>query len=72
MDLSLNADLPSRIFSAYENPNAFAEVLVFLIPVAVGLLLGARSLWWKLVGLGLPEELAEGAAKGVPAACMTA
>ena len=34
------------IFSAYENPNAFAEVLVFLIPVAVGLLLGARSLWW--------------------------
>ena len=52
VDLSLNADLPSRIFSAYENPNAFAEVLVFLIPVAVGLLLGARSLWWKLVGLG--------------------
>lgn len=52
VDLSLNADLPSRIYSAYENPNAFAETLVFLIPVAAGLLLGARSPWWKLVGLG--------------------
>lgn len=51
VDVSLNSDLPSRIYSAYENPNAFAEVLVFLIPVAVGLLLGARSPWWKLVGL---------------------
>lgn len=52
VDMSLNSDLPSRIFSAYDNPNAFAEVLVLLIPVAVALLFGARSLWWKLVGLG--------------------
>lgn len=52
VDMSLNSDLPSRIYSAYDNPNAFAEVLVFLIPVAVALLLGARSRWWKLVGLG--------------------
>lgn len=52
VDMSLNNNLPSRIYSAYDNPNAFAEVLVFLIPVAVALLLGARSRWWKLVGLG--------------------
>lgn len=52
VDMSLNGDLPSRIYSAYDNPNAFAEVLVFLIPIAIALLFGARSRWWKLVGLG--------------------
>lgn len=52
VDLSVNTDMPGRIFSVYDNPNAFAEVLVLLIPVAIALLLGARSRWWKVVALG--------------------
>lgn len=52
VDLSINGDLPSRIYSVYENPNAFAQMLVFVVPVAIGLLFGARSLLWKAVGLG--------------------
>ena len=52
VDLSLNTDMPGRVYSVFDNPNAFAEVLVLLIPIAVALVFGVRSRWWKLVGLG--------------------
>lgn len=42
VDLTLNKDMPGRIYSFYENPNAFGEVLVLLIPVAVALMLCSR------------------------------
>lgn len=51
VDLSLNPDMPGRVFSHYENPNSFAEMLVMTVPVAVGLALGAKRAFWKLVGL---------------------
>ncbi len=51
VDLTLNKNMPGRVFSFFENPNAFGEVLVLLIPLAVALLVGARGLGWRLLGL---------------------
>lgn len=51
VDLSLNADMPGRVFSFYDNPNALGEVLVMLIPVAVGLIFAGKSIWSKLLGV---------------------
>lgn len=43
VDLTVNPDMPGRIFSYYQNSNAFSEMLVCLIPVAVALVIGARK-----------------------------
>ncbi len=51
VDLTLNKDLPGRVYSMFENPNAFGEVLVLLIPIAVGLMFGAKSWGGRLLGL---------------------
>ncbi len=50
-DPLVNEGMPGRVFAFYENPNAFAEVLVLLIPLAVALLLGSKSIWGKLGAL---------------------
>lgn len=51
VDVALNAGMPGRVYSHYENPNSFAQVLVLLIPIAVGLLFGAKRNIWRIVGL---------------------
>ncbi len=51
VDLTLNKGMPGRIFSMFENPNAFGEVLVLLIPVAVCLIFAAKGFWGKCLGL---------------------
>lgn len=55
-DLTLNKDMPGRIYSFFDNPNNFAEVLVMLAPLTGALTLNAKT--WRgrvcgLVGLGL-------------------
>lgn len=49
VDLSLNADMPGRVFGMYDNPNAYAEVLVMLIPVSLGLMFGAKKSFFKFL-----------------------
>lgn len=51
VDRALNPDMPGRVFSFYDNPNAFAEMLVMLIPVGVALLLGGKKWYSRLIGL---------------------
>ncbi len=51
VDMELNADMPGRVFSFFENPNTFAQVLVMMIGMALGLLFASRSLWGKLFSL---------------------
>ncbi len=55
-DLMLNKGMPGRIYSFFDNPNNFAEVLVMLVPLTGALTLNAKT-WrgklWGLVGLGL-------------------
>lgn len=53
-DLTVNAGMPGRVYSFFDNPNNFAEILVMLIPLDLALILNARS-WrgkfWAFVGL---------------------
>lgn len=51
LTLTLNTDMPGRVYSYYENPNAFAHLLVLLIPVGVALLFGARRRCYRAIGL---------------------
>ena len=49
VDPLLNEGMPGRVYSVFENPNAFGEVLVMLLPLAVALVLCSRS-WWGRIG----------------------
>lgn len=51
VDPLLNEGMPGRVFAVFENPNAFGEVLVMLIPLAVALIFCSRSIWGKLGAL---------------------
>lgn len=51
IDEDLNEGMPGRVYAFYENPNAFAEVLLMLIPIAVVLLLCSRGWTGRFVGL---------------------
>ena len=50
-DLSLNADMPGRVYSFFDNPNNFAEILVMLIPLMLALLINARTFGGKFLAL---------------------
>ncbi len=48
-DLSLNPDMPGRVYSFFENPNSFANILVLFGPLMLGMAIYAK---------GWPERLA--------------
>ena len=50
-DMALNAGMPGRIYSFFDNPNNFAEILVMLMPFALALFLNAETWRGKLWGL---------------------
>lgn len=50
-DLTLNADMPGRIYSFFDNPNNFAEILVMLVPLMLALLINARTFGGKFLAL---------------------
>ena len=47
LSLDLNRGMPGRVFSFYENPNAFGEVLLLLIPLSIALVFCARTWYGK-------------------------
>ncbi len=51
VDTSMNAGMPSRVYSWFDNPNTFAQVLVLLTPAAAVLLLRSRYAAGRLLGL---------------------
>ena len=51
VDLTYNADMPGRVYSVFDNPNAFAEALILMLPLAVALLLASRRWWGRLLAL---------------------
>lgn len=51
MDPLLNEGLPGRIFSTFENSNAYAQVIVMLAPFFVSVFLSAKGFRKKLVFL---------------------
>ncbi len=50
VDMNLNKGMPGRVFSFYENPNAFGEVLLMLIPLAVALMLCSKGWAGRFLG----------------------
>jgi len=44
-DLSVNAGMPGRVYSFFDNPNNFAELLVMLMPLDYALFLNAKT--WR-------------------------
>ena len=48
VDMDLNADMPSRVMSFFDNPNTFAEVLLLLLPLTLALILCSKRLLSKL------------------------
>jgi len=51
VDLDLNPDMPSRVFSFFDNPNTFAEVLMMLLPLTLALIICSRRPLSKLAAL---------------------
>ena len=41
-DMNLNADMPGRVYSFFDNPNNFAEQLAMLLPLDLALFLNSR------------------------------
>lgn len=50
-DLSVNAGMPGRVYSFFDNPNNFAELLVMLLPFTYALFLNAKSWRGKVAAL---------------------
>ena len=48
-DLALNATMPGRVYSFFDNPNTFANVLVFFAPLMLTLTIYAPKKWTKVV-----------------------
>lgn len=53
VDLSLNANVPGRVFSFFENPNAFGQLLLFSLPVLAALVFSSRRWISKLCAAGV-------------------
>ena len=52
VDMKLNAGMPGRVYSFFDNPNTFAEVLIMLLPLTLALILCAKNLLVKLAAAG--------------------
>lgn len=53
VDANLNANVPGRVYSFFENPNALGELLLFAIPILVALFFGSRHWISKLCAAGV-------------------
>ncbi len=52
-DVTLNKDMPGRVFAFFDNPNNFAEILVILTPLMLALLINARTYGGRLMALAV-------------------
>jgi O-antigen ligase len=53
IDVTANADMPGRVFSFFENPNALAEVLTMLVPYCVAVFFNYKNRYVRLATLVL-------------------
>ncbi len=52
VDLTLNAGMPGRVDSFFDNPNTFAELLILLLPLVLALILCSRRPLSRLIACG--------------------
>lgn len=50
-DMVLNAGMPGRVYSFFDNPNNFGEILVMLMPLDYALFLNAKTFRGKMAAL---------------------
>lgn len=53
VDLKVNAGMPGRVVSIFDNANTFAEVLIMLLPLVLALILCSKYLFSKLLACGV-------------------
>jgi len=53
VDLTLNAGMPGRVDSFFDNPNTFAQVLILLLPLVLALMLNSKYLICKAAAAGI-------------------
>lgn len=53
VDVDVNAGMPGRVESFFDNPNAFAQVLILLLPIVLGLMLCAKRPVFKVIAAGI-------------------
>lgn len=53
VDLEVNAGMPGRVESYFDNPNTFAEVLILLLPLVLALILCAKHRVSKVMAAGI-------------------
>lgn len=49
IDYTLNEGAPGRIYSSFENPNNFAQILSMIIPFYVGIIFSAKGIKKKII-----------------------
>lgn len=52
VDLSVNEGMPGRVDSFFDNPNTFAQVLILLLPLTLGLVLCEKQPLLRLLAAG--------------------
>lgn len=53
VDLKLNAGMPGRVYSFFDNPNTFAQVLILLLPLVLALMLCSKHFICKVAAAGI-------------------
>ena len=53
VDLKVNAGMPGRVYSIFDNPNTFAQVLLLLLPLVLALVITAKHWQWKIIAAGI-------------------
>lgn len=53
VDLKVNAGIPGRVLSIFDNVNTFAEVLLLLLPLVAALILCSRHWYTRLLACGV-------------------
>lgn len=53
VDVKLNAGMPGRVESYFDNSNTFAEVLILLLPLVIALALCSKYLFSRLMACGI-------------------
>lgn len=53
VDLKLNAGMPGRVESFFDNPNTFAEVLILLLPLVLALILCSKHWQGRVIAAGI-------------------
>ena len=51
--MALNKGMPGRVYSIFDNPNTFAQVLLLLLPLVLALIITAKHWQWKVVCAGI-------------------